>query len=107
MITTPEIRKFNKTDWMLLSGAEPFSDGHNPLIVDNFPNLDMTMAADKNGITLLVDDSEYLLPTSNPDLVTYTIMEEIFEAVVDCMFMASESDLERYISGFGFKTLFD
>ena len=107
MITTPEIRKFDKTDWMLLAGAEPFSDGHSPLIVDNFPNLDMTMAADKNGITLLVDDREYFLLASNPDLVTYTIMEEIFEAVVDCMFMASESDLERYISGFGFKTLFD
>ena len=107
MITTPEIRKFDKTDWMLLAGAESFSDGHNPLIVDNFPNLDMTMVADKNGITLLVDDREYFLPASNPDLVTYTIMEEIFEAVVDCMFMASESELERYISGFGFKTLFD
>ena len=107
MITTPEIRKFNKTDWMLLAGAESFSDGHSPLIVGNFPNLDMLMVADKNGITLLVDDREYFLPTSNPDLVTYTIMEEIFEAVVDCMFMASESDLERYISGFGFKTLFD
>ena len=107
MITTPEIRKFNKTDWMLLSGAESFSDGHSPLIVDNFPNLDMTMAADKNGITILVDYREYFLPASNPDLVTYTIMEEIFEAVVDCMFMASESDLERYVSGFGFKPLFD
>ena len=105
MITTPEIRKFDKTDWMLLSGAEPFSDGHSPLIADNFPNLDMTMAADKNGIMLLVDDKEYFLPASNPDLVTYTIMEEIFEAVVDCMFMTYESDLERYLSGFGFKTL--
>lgn len=107
MITIPEIRKFDKTDWMLLSGAEPFSDGHSPLIVDNFPNLDMTMAADKNGITLLVDDREYFLPASNPDLVTYTVMEGIFETVVDCMFMASESDLERYISGFGFKPLSD
>lgn len=107
MITTPEIRKFNKMDWMLLSGAESFSDGHSPLIVDNFPNLDMTMAADKNGIMLLVDDSEYFLLASNPDLVTYAVMEEIFEAVVDCMFMASESDLERYLSGFGFKPLSD
>ena len=107
MITTPDIRKFNKTDWMLLSGAEPFSDGHSPLIVDNFPNLDMTMAADKNGVTLLVDDREYFLLASNPDLVTYTIMEEIFEAVVDCMFMASEFELERYVSGFGFKPLSD
>ena len=106
-MTTPEIREFNTTDWMLLAGAEPFVDGHDPLIVDNFPYLDMTMVADKNGITLLVNDSEYFLPASNPVLVTYIIMEEIFEAVVDCMFMASESDLERYLSGFGFKTLFD
>ena len=106
-MTTPEIREFNTTDWMLLAGAEPFVDGHDPLIVDNFPYLDMTMIADKNGITLLVDDSEYFLPASNPDLVTYSIMEEIFEAMVDCMFMASESDIEGYISGFGFKTLFD
>ena len=107
MITTPEIRKFDKTDWVVLAGAESFSDGHSPLIVDNFPNLDMIMAADKNGITLLVDDREYFLPASNPDLVTYSIMEEIFEAVVDCMFMASESDIEGYISGFGFKISFD
>ena len=106
-MTTPEIREFNTTDWMLLAGAEPFVDGHDPLIVDNFPNLDMTMAADKNGITLLVDDREYFLLASNPDLVTYDVMEEIFEAVVDCMFMASESDIEGYTSGFGFKTLFD
>ena len=106
-MTTPEIREFNTTDWMLLAGAEPFVDGHDPLIVDNFPYLDMTMVADKNGITLLVNDSEYFLPVSNPVLVTYDVMEEIFEAVVDCMFMASESDIEGYISGFGFKTLFD
>ena len=106
-MTTPEIREFNTTDWMLLAGAEPFVDGHDPLIVDNFPNLDMTMAVDKNGIMLFVDDREYFMHASNPDLVTYAIMEEIFEAVVDCMFMASESELERYISGFGFKTLFD
>ena len=106
-MTTPEIREFNTTDWMLLAGAEPFVDGHDPLLVDNFPYLDMTMVADKNGITLLVNDSEYFLPVSNPVLVTYDVMEEIFEAVVDCMFMASESDIEGYISGFGFKTLFD
>ena len=106
-MTTPEIREFNTTDWMLLAGAEPFVDGHDPLIVDNFPYLDMTMVADKNGITLLVNDSEYFLPVSNPVLVTYDVMEEIFEAVVDCMFMASESDIEGYTSGFGFKTLFD
>lgn len=106
-MTTPEIREFNTTDWMLLAGAEPFVDGHDPLIVDNFPYLDMTMVADKNGITLLVNDSEYFLPVSNPVLVTYDVMEEIFEAVVDCMFMASESDIEGYTSGFGFKMLFD
>lgn len=106
-MATPEIREFNTTDWVLLAGAEPFVDGHDPLIVDNFPYLDMTMIADKNGITLLVDDSEYFLSVSNPVLVTYDVMEEIFEAVVDCMFMASESDIEGYTSGFGFKTLFD
>ena len=106
-MTTPEIREFNTTDWMLLAGAEPFVDGHDPLIVDNFPYLDMTMIADKNGITIFVKDNEYFLPASNPVLVTYDAMEEIFEAVVDCMFMASESDIEGYISGFGFKTLFD
>ena len=106
-MTTPEIREFNTTDWMLLAGAEPFADGHDPLIVDNFPYLDMTMVADKNGITLIVEDSEYFLPVSNPVLVTYDVMEEVFEAVIDCMFMASESDIEGYISGFGFKTLFD
>lgn len=106
MMVTPKIREFNRMDWVLFAGAEPFADGHDPLVVENFPYVDMIMTADKNGITLFVDESEYFLPASNPDLVTYTIMEEIFESVVDCMFMASESDLERYISGFGFKTLF-
>lgn len=99
---TPEIREFNEQDWMLLAGAEPFADGHAPLIVDNFPYIDMIMAADRSGIMILVDDKEYCRPTSDPDLVTYEVMKEIFESVVDCMFMASEFDLDEYIAGFGF-----
>lgn len=100
---TPEIREFNEQDWMLLAGAEPFADGHNPLIIDNFPYVDMIMTADGSGIMVLVDGKEYHLPATNPQLATYDAMSEVFEAVVGCMFMASEFDLDCYISGFGFR----
>ena len=102
---TPEIREFNERDWVLLAGAEPFADGHNPLIVDNFPYVDMIMTADGSGIMVLVDGKEYHLPATNPQLATSDAMREAFEAIVDCVFMTSEYDLDCYISVFGFKDI--
>lgn len=103
---TPKIREFNTTDWMLLAGAESFVGGHNPLVVDNFPYLDMTMAADRSGISVFIDDKSYFLAATNPDLSTYELMSEVFEAIVDAMFMADEIELEYYLSGFGFKEIY-
>ena len=103
---TPEIREFNTQDWMLLAGAEPFADGHDPLVIDNFPYVDMIMTADKSGLTIITEDEEYHLPSSNTDLATYDVMKSVLEAVVDCMFMTSEFDLEYYIAGFGFNKIY-
>lgn len=102
---TPEIREFNEQDWMLLAGAEPFADGHNPLIIDNFPYVDMIMTADGSGIMILVDGKEYHLPATNPQLATYDAMSEVFEAIVGCMFIVDEVELDCYISGFGFRNV--
>lgn len=106
MMVTPEIREFNTTDWILLAGSEPFIGGHDPLVVDNFPYLDMTMAADKSGISVFIEDKSYFLEATNPDLSTYGFMSEVFEAIVDAMFLACEIDLECYLSGFGFKKIY-
>lgn len=103
---TPEIREFNTTDWVLLAGAEPFVGGHAPLVVDNFPYLDMTMAADRSGISVFIEDKSYCLAATNPDLSTYELMSEVFEAIVDAMFLANETELECYLSGFGFKKIY-
>lgn len=103
---TPEIREFNTQDWMLLAGAEPFVGGHNPLVIDNFPYLDMTMAADRSGISVFIDDKSYCLTVTNPDLSTYELMSGVFEAIVDTMFLANETELECYLSGFGFKEIY-
>lgn len=101
-----EIREFNETDWRLLGGAEKFSDGHEPFVVDNFPYVDMIMAADKNGIQVIKDQEEFILPTADPIKAdNYHLMESVFECVVDSFFMLEDWEVDEFLCGFGFRLI--
>ena len=84
------IREFTENDWSLFAGAEPFTDGKEPLIDDSQD--DLVFVASRNGFEVISSDAEqaYLLDVQFPNqMIARTLLAALpgtIEELVDLGF---------------------
>lgn len=114
-----EIRRFNEGDWRSFSGAERFSNGEGPWILEGLPAVDdfpvswweedeektVTVVADKNGIEVCsVDGGMYWSPSFSPsrDPEEMEIKDQMGRFILYLFSILKEVSYEKLI-GIGFK----
>ena len=107
-MATTRIRKFNKQDWALLGGAEKFSDGSEPFIVDEFEYADTMAIADRDGLQLITPDNEYHMNiTTTEGAWNSKLAEGFFKNLINDIQSMTEEEMVSYCSCLGFRPVFE